>query len=89
MTTSALEKNGLSQLILHIEGLLENHLSEVVFYIPTANEKISSWIYNNSHVYKRTYIYENFVGNKINAKISKEKLNFFKSKFPEIKINNL
>ena len=89
VTTSALEKNGLSQLILHIEGILENQLSNVVFFIPTANEKISSWIYNNSHVYKRTYIFKDFIGNKINAKISKEKLNFFKSKFPEIKINNL
>ena len=89
VTTSALEKNGLRQLILHIESLLENHLAKVVFFIPSANEKISSWIYNNSHVYKRTYIYEDFIGNKINAKISKEKLNFFKSKFPEIKINNL
>ena len=89
VTTSALEKKGLRQLILHIEGLLEKHLSNVVFFIPTANEKVSSWIYNNSHVYKRTYIYQDFIGNKINAKISKEKLNFFKSKFPEIKINNL
>ena len=89
VTTSALEKNGLRQLKLHIESLLENHLSKVVFFIPGANEKISSWIYNNSHVYKRTYIYEDFIGNKINAKISKEKLNFFKSKFPEIKINNI
>ena len=89
VTTSALEKNGLRQLILHIEDLLENNLSKVVFFVPTANEKISSWIYDNSYVYKRTYIYEDFIGNKINAKISKEKLNSFKSKFPEIKINNL
>ena len=89
VTTSALKKNGLRQLILHIENLLENDLSNVVFFIPTANEKISSWIYDNSHVYKRTHIYKDFIGNKINAKISKEKLNSFKSKFPEIKINNL
>ena len=39
VTTSALEKNGLSQLILHIEDLLENQLSKVVFLYPLQMRK--------------------------------------------------
>ena len=56
--------------------------------MPTKYEKISSWLYKNSYVYKQTYIHEEFIGNKITAKITSEKLKFFKSNFPNIKVNN-
>ena len=89
ITTSAIQKDGLRELKLYIENLLENNLSNATFFIPTKNEKISSWLYKNSYVYKQTYINEEFIGNKITAKITIEKLKSFLSNFPDIKVNNI
>ena len=70
------------------ETILENNYSNATFFVPTKHEKISSWLYKNSYVYKQTYIHEEFIGNKITAKITIEKLKSFKSNFPNIKVNN-
>ena len=86
--TSALQKDGLRELKLCIETILENNFSNATFFVPTKYEKISSWLYKNSYVYKQTYIHEEFIGNKITAKITIEKLKSFKSNFPNIKVNN-
>ena len=86
--TSALQKDGLTELKLYIETILENNLSNATFFVPTKYEKISSWLYKNSYVYKQAYIHEEFIGNKITAKITIEKLKSFKSNFPDIKVNN-
>ena len=57
-----------------------------IFHIPIDSYKISSWLYKNSHVYNETFCDIDFVGNKDKAKISYDKLNSFKSNFPEIEL---
>ena len=70
----------------YIENLAEKKFTKVLFHIPFNSYKISSWLYKNSHVYDETFCDIDFVGNKVKAKISNDKLNSFKSHFPEIEL---
>jgi len=85
--TSAINKNGLKNLKMFMESLVDKNLSNVIFLIPRYSSKITSWIYKNSYVINEKYSETAFGTNKIKAKISKERLNSFKSNFPEIKVN--
>ena len=82
--TSALTPKGMKDLKNYIENLAEKKFTKVLFHIPINSYKISSWLYKNSHVYNETFCDIDFVGNKIKAKISNDKLNSFKSHFPKI-----
>ena len=84
--SSALTSNGIKDLKNYIENLAEKKFTKVLFHIPINSYKISSWLYKNSHVYNETFCDIDFVGNKIKAKISNDKLNSFKSYFPEIEL---
>ena len=84
--TSALTSNGIRDLKNYIENLAEKKITKVLFHIPIDSYKISSWLYQNSHVYNETFCDIDFVGNKVKAKISNDKLNSFKSHFPEIEL---
>ena len=84
--TSALTPKGMKDLKNYIENLAEKKLTKVLFHIPINSYKISSWLYKNSHVYNETFCDIDFVGNKVKAKISNDKLNSFKSHFPEIEL---
>ena len=70
----------------YIENLAEKKITKVLFHIPINSYKISSWLYKNSHVYNETFCDIDFVGNKVKAKISNDKLNSFKTHFPEIEL---
>ena len=70
-----------------MEILADAKLSIVLFLIPQYSSKITSWIYKNSYVINEKYSNTGFGGNKIKVKISEERLNSFKSNFPEIKVN--
>ena len=87
--TSALTSKGVKDLKIFIENLAEKQLTKVLFHIPIDGYRISSWLYKNSYVYNESFCDIDFVGNKIKAKISNDKLNFFKSHFPEIKLYNI
>ena len=87
--TSALKYKGIQDLRNYIENLAEKKFTRVLFHIPIDSYKISSWLYKNSHVYNETYCDIDFVGNKVKAKISNDKLNSFKSYFPEIKLHTI
>ena len=87
--TSALTSEGIRDLKIYIENLAEKKLTKVLFHIPIHSYKISSWLYKNSYVYNEIYCDIDFVGNKIKAKISNEKLNFFKAHFPQIELYNI
>lgn len=82
--TSALTSKGMKDLKNYIENLAEKTFTKVLFHIPINSYKISSWLYKNSYVYNETFCDIDFVGNKVKAKISNDKLNSFKSHFPEI-----
>ena len=84
--TSALTSEGIQDLKNYIKNLAEKKFSKVLFHIPIESSGIHSWLYKNSHVYKETYCDIDFVGNKVKAKISHDKLNLFKSNFPEIEL---
>ncbi len=84
--TSALTSKGMKDLKIYIENLAEKKFTKVLFHIPIDSHKISSWLYKNSYVYNEIYCDIDFVGNKVKAKISNDKLNSFKSHFPEIKL---
>jgi GTP-binding protein HflX len=84
--TSALTSNGIKDLKNYIENLAEKKLMKVLFHIPTDSYKISSWLHKNSYVYNETFSDIDFIGNKVKAKISNDKLNSFKSHFPEIEL---
>ena len=84
--TSALTSEGIQDLKNYIENLAEKKFTKVLFHIPIESSGIHSWLYKNSHVYNETYCDIDFVGNKVKAKISHDKLNLFKSNFPEIKL---
>ena len=84
--TSALTPKGMKDLKNYIENLAEKKFTKVLFHIPINSYKISSWLYKNSHVYNETFCDIDFVGNKVKAKISNDKLNSFKSHFPEIEL---
>ena len=84
--TSALTPKGMKDLKNYIENLAEKKFTKVLFHIPIDSHKISSWLYKNSYVFNETYCDIDFVGNKVKAKISNDKLNSFKSHFPEIKL---
>ena len=83
---SALTSNGIKDLKNYIENLAEKKFMKILFHIPTDSYKISSWLYKNSYVYNETFSDIDFVGNKVKAKISNDKLNSFKSNFPEIEL---
>lgn len=85
--TSAINNNGLKDLKILMESLIDKNLSNVIFLIPEYSSKITSWIYKNSYVIDEKYSNTEFCGNKIKAKISQERLNSFKSNFPEIQVN--
>ena len=85
--TSAINNNGLKDLKIFMESLVDKNLSNVIFLIPQYSSKITSWIYKNSYVIDEKYSNTGFDGNKIKAKISQERLNSFKSNFPEILVN--
>ena len=87
--TSALTSEGIQDLKNYIENLAEKKFTKVLFHIPIESSGIHSWLYKNSHVYNETYCDIDFVGNKVKAKISHDKLNLFKSNFPEIKLYNI
>ena len=87
--TSALTSKGIQDLKIYIENLAEKKFTKVLFHIPIDAYSISSWLYKNSYVYNERYCDIDFVGNKIKAKISNDKLNLFKSHFPEIKLYNI
>ncbi len=87
--TSALTTDGIKDLKKYIEDLADKKFSKVLFHIPIDSYKISSWLHRNSYVYNETYCDLDFVGNKVKAKISNDKLNSFKSHFPEIKLYNI
>ena len=87
--TSALTSEGIQDLKNYIENLAEKKFTKVLFHIPIESSGIHSWLYKNSHVYNETYCDIDFVGNKVKAKISHDKLNLFKSNFPEIKLNTI
>ena len=82
--TSALTSNGIKDLKNYIENLAEKKFTKVLFHIPTDSYKISSWLHKNSYVLNETFSDVDFVGNKVKAKISNDKLNSFKSHFPDI-----
>ena len=84
--TSALTSEGIQDLKNYIENLAEKKFTKVLFHIPIESSGIHSWLYKNSHVYNETYCDIDFVGNKVKAKISHDKLNLFKSNFPEIEL---
>ena len=84
--TSALTPKGIKDLKNYIENLAEKKFTKVLFHIPINSYNISSWLYKNSHVYNETFCDIDFVGNKVKAKISNDKLNSFKSHFPEIEL---
>ena len=84
--TSALTTKGMKDLKNYIENLAEKKFTKVLFHIPINSYNISSWLYKNSHVYNETFCDIDFVGNKVKAKISNDKLNSFKSHFPEIEL---
>ena len=84
--TSALTPKGMKDLKNYIENLAEKKFTKVLFHIPINSYNISSWLYKNSHVYNETFCDIDFVGNKVKAKISNDKLNSFKSHFPEIEL---
>ena len=84
--TSALTPKGMKDLKSYIENLAEKKFTKVLFHIPINSYNISSWLYKNSHVYNETFCDIDFVGNKVKAKISNDKLNSFKSHFPEIEL---
>ena len=83
---SALTSEGMQDLKNYIENLAEKKFTKVLFHIPTDSYKISSWLHKNSYVYNETFSDIDFVGNKVKAKISNDKLNSFKSHFPEIEL---
>jgi len=85
--TSAINNNGLKDLKIFMESLVDENLSNVIFLVPQYSSKITSWIYKNSYVIDEKYSNTGFDGNKIKAKISQERLNSFKSNFPEILVN--
>ena len=87
--TSALTDKGIQDLKTYIKNLTRKEITKVMFHIPIGSYKISSWLYKNSHVYNETYCDIDFVGNKVKAKISNDKLNLFKSNFPEIKLQTI
>ncbi len=87
--TSALTSNGMKDLKHFIENLAEKKFTKVLFHIPMNSYKISSWLYKNSHVYNEIFCDIDFVGNKVKAKISIDKLNLFKSHFPEIELHTI
>ena len=84
--TSALTPKGMKDLKNYIENLAEKKFTKVLFHIPINSHNISIWLYKNSHVYNETFCDIDFVGNKVKAKISNDKLNSFKSHFPEIEL---
>ena len=84
--TSALTSEGMKDLKNYIENLAEKKFTKVLFHIPINSHNISIWLYKNSHVYNETFCDIDFVGNKVKAKISNDKLNSFKSHFPEIEL---
>ena len=75
--SSALTPNGIKDLKNYIENLAENKFTKVLFHLPINSNKISSWLHKNSYVYNETFCDIDFVGNKIKAKISNDKLNSF------------
>ena len=85
--TCALTKDGTKNLINYLEKLVDKNFSDILFFIPTDSLKISSWLHKNSFVYNDIYCDANFIGNKVKSKISIQKLQYFKSNFPHIKIN--
>jgi len=85
--TSAIKNNGLKDLKIFMESLVDTNLSNVIFLVPQYSSKITSWIYKNSYVIDEKYSNTGFDGNKIKAKISQERLNSFKYNFPEILVN--
>ena len=84
--TSALTSEGIQDLKNYIESLAEKKFTKVLFYIPIEASVIYSWLYKNSHVYNETYCDIDFIGNKVKAKISHDKLNSFKANFPKIEL---
>ena len=87
--TSALTSKGIQDLKIYIENLAEKKFTKVLFHIPIDAYRISAWLYKNSYVYNESYSDIEFIGNKVKAKISNDKLNFFKSQFPEIELYNI
>ena len=87
--TSALTSEGMQDLKNYIENLAEKKFTKVLFHIPIESSGIYSWLYKNSHVYNETFCDIEFLGNKVKAKISYDKLNSFKSNFPEIVIHSI
>ena len=87
--TCALTKDGTKNLINYLEKLVDKNFSDVLFFIPNDSLKISSWLHKNSFVYNDIYCDVNFKGNKVKSKISIQKLKYFKSNFPHIKINSI
>jgi len=87
--TSAIVENGLDKLKIYLEDLLEENMSNIIFLVPSENQKVSSWLHKNCYVYEQSYCLDGFSGNKITAKITLEKLNSFKSNFPHIKTNKI
>ncbi len=87
--TSAIVENGLDKLKIYLEDLLEKNMSNIIFLVPSENQKVSSWLHKNCYVYEQSYCLDGFSGNKITAKITLEKLNSFKSNFPHIKTNKI
>ena len=87
--TSALTSKGIQGLKNYIENLAEKKFTKVLFHIPLDSFQISSWLHKNSYVYNETYCEIDFIGNKVKAKISNDKLNSFKSYFPEIELYNI
>ena len=87
--TSALTSKGIQDLKNYIENLAEKKFTKVLFHIPIDAYRISAWLYKNSYVYNESYSDIEFIGNKVKAKISNDKLNFFKSQFPEIELYNI
>ena len=84
--SSALTSNGIKDLKNYIENLAEKKFTKVLFHIPINANKICSWLHKNSYVYNETFCDIDFIGNKVKAKISNDKLNSFKSHFPEIEL---
>ena len=87
--TSALTKEGIGTLKKYIDKLIDKSFTDVLFYIPNDSLKISSWLHKNSFVYNNKFSEINFIGNKMKTKISFEKLKYFKSNFPHIKIYSI
>ena len=87
--TSALTSKGMQDLKNYIENLAEKKFTKVLFHIPFESFRIHSWLYKNSYVYNETFCDIDFLGNKVKAKISYDKLNSFKSNFPEIELYSI